>query len=102
MRYQKGEKTMLNTIKALYQGEIIPKEECENLMCEAEGIEEHTESLLARLKKSLTKDQSELFQAYIAAEAELIEAQKENYFAIGFRLGTRLAAECYSDEKWLS
>lgn len=102
MRYQKGEINMLNTIKALYRGEIAPTEECEDLTGEAEGIEEQEENLLARLKKSLTKEQAELLDTFLSVQNELAEIKKEYCFAAGFRLGAKLTAECYLDEKRLS
>ena len=91
---------MYKKIKELYNGDFLPLEDCEELEgyeaeCAMEELEMAREALLA----SLSETQKTHFNRYSAAIDALGALTKEHCFTTGFRLGTRITAECFCENE---
>ena len=84
---------MIKNIEEMYdamQEKIVLKidenDEINNLWCELDKLDE-------LLKNSIEKENYELFDKYLSKEAELIDLERRQAFAYGFRLANKLMIE---------
>ncbi len=86
---------MQSIIEELYYGNVLPFER----RTPKGGEYSHIIKLLTRneeeLLKTLTEAQKEFFEKFKANQAELNGIDEVTSFAIGFKLGLRLAAEAF-------
>lgn len=90
---KKGKKDMIKNIEELYdaiQEKIVLKidenDEINNLWSELNKLDE-------LLKNSIEKENYELFDKYLSKEAELIDLERKQAFAYGFRMANKLMVE---------
>lgn len=90
---KKGKKDMVKNIEELYdtmQEKIVLKigenDEINNLWNELNKLDE-------LLKNSIEKENYGIFDEYLYKEAALIEAERRQAFAYGFRLANKLMVE---------
>ena len=90
---------MQSIIEELYYGNVLPFER----RMPKSGEYSHIMKLLTRneeeLLKTLTEAQKEIFEKFKANQAELNGIDEVTSFAIGFKIGLRLAAEAFVTAK---
>lgn len=84
---------MMQTIKALWNGDIAPCEHCGSRDAEVNALIGLMERNREKLCEGLTELQKDVFQKYIDCAEEYLLRISELAFCDGFSLGSRLIAE---------
>ena len=90
---------MNRTIIDLYLGNIYPAEKEYPKTSEYGKLNIKQSELYERIEKSLPKDDRKLIEEFTQYALELSSMHAKNMFTEGFRIGMRLAAEAFTDEK---
>ena len=86
---------MQSIIEELYYGNVLPFERHTPRNGEYPRIVKHMSCNEESLIETLTEEQKEIFEKFKANVAELNGIEESTTFAIGFKLGLRLAAEAF-------
>ena len=90
---------MNNIIKELWHGNIIPQEDSRTNSKEMKELLGYMARHHEDLEKTFTEEQKEIFEKFKANQAELNGIDEATSFAIGFKIGLRLAAEAFVTAK---
>ena len=90
---------MQSIIEELYYGNVLPFERRTPKGGEYPRIVKHMSRNEESLIETLTEAQKEIFEKFKANQAELNSIDEVTSFAIGFKLGLRLAAEAFVSAK---
>lgn len=90
---------MQSIIEELYYGNVLPFERQTPKGGEYPRIVKHMSRNEESLIETLTEAQKEIFEKFKANQAELNGIDEVTSFAIGFKLGLRLAAEAFVSAK---
>ncbi len=86
---------MQSIIEELYYGNVLPFERRAPRSGEYSRIIKYLSRNEESLLETLTEAQKEIFEKFKANQAELNSIDEVTTFAIGFKLGLRLAAEAF-------
>ncbi len=90
---------MNRTITELYLGNIYPADKEYPKTSEYGRLNMKQSELYERIEKMLPKDERKLIEEFTQYALELSSMHAKNMFTEGFKIGMRLAAEAFSDEK---
>ena len=97
--HREGGKLMNRTIIDLYLGNIYPAEKEYPKTSEYGKLNLEQAELYERIEKALPKDEKKLIEDFSQYALELSSIHAKNMFTEGFRIGMRLAAEAFTDDK---
>lgn len=86
---------MESIIEELYYGNVLPFERWMPKCGEYPRIVKHMSCNEESLLETLTETQKEIFEKFKANQAELNGIDEVTSFAIGFKIGLRLATEAF-------
>ncbi len=90
---------MYETISDLYYGKISPWERSYPPDSEHQRLLSEYIKLLDKLEKALPEKEKALFDEFGLAYSKMTLEQERMMFTDGFRLGIRLAVECFIETK---
>ncbi len=90
---------MRSIIEELYYGNIVPTDRDVVKGSEYANLLHLLSRNSTELEETLTEAQKEVFEKYNDCYAEISDANEATAFALGFKIGLRLAVEAMSDAR---
>ena len=86
---------MPNILEDLYYGNISPCQRAVRPGSKARKLMQKQSNLETKLSELLTEEQREIFEQYLSASADLLDANCLDSFITGFRLGARFTHKIF-------